>query len=257
MFEQLDVEPYDREYSDRELIRRLLGYFAPYRARNAAILLSAALLSVLGAATPMALGASVQLLATASASEVAMASLAGLVLSLGLLVWLANVVRRREMARVIGDVVLALRRDAHAATLQHDLSFFDKTASGRIVSRITGDTQDVGQMVTLVADLVSQLVQMLILTVVLVRISPRLTALIALWAPTVVLLALAWRRVARAVTRQGARAMAEVNARVFETIAGIAVAKNFRREATLYADFDRQPYGSTYPGELIFVARAR
>ena len=25
----------------------------------------------------------------------------------------------------------------------------------------------------------------------------------------------------------------------------------------LYADFDRRPYGSTYPGELIFVARKR
>ena len=25
----------------------------------------------------------------------------------------------------------------------------------------------------------------------------------------------------------------------------------------LYADFDRSPYGSTYPGELIFVARKR
>jgi hypothetical protein len=25
----------------------------------------------------------------------------------------------------------------------------------------------------------------------------------------------------------------------------------------LYADFDRSPYGSKYPGELIFVARKR
>jgi ATP-binding cassette subfamily B protein len=139
---------------------------------------------------------------------------------------------------VIGDVVLALRRDAFASTVSHDLSFFDRFASGRIVSRITSDTQDIGQMVTLVTDLVNQVVQMAILGVVLWRISPRLTLLMLGWAPTVMLLALGWRRIARDVTRQGLRAMAEVNAKIFETVAGIAVAKNFRRESTVYAEFD-------------------
>jgi SAM-dependent methyltransferase len=36
----------------------------------------------------------------------------------------------------------------------------------------------------------------------------------------------------------------------------LLVREGYEVEA-LYADFDRQPYGSTYPGELIFVARAR
>ena len=43
----------------------------------------------------------------------------------------------------VGDVMLGLRRDAFAAATGHDMAFFSEHASGRIVSRITSDTQRV------------------------------------------------------------------------------------------------------------------
>ena len=42
---------------------------------------------------------------------------------------------------------------------------------------------------------------------------------------------------ARYVTRQGNRAMANVNASIRETVAGISVAKNFRQERAVYEEF--------------------
>ena len=63
--------------------------------------------------------------------------------------------------------------------------------------------------------------------------------------PIVFLMALSYRQVARRVTRQGMRAMANVNATIKETVSGIAVAKNFRQEAEIYREFDdanRQSY---------------
>ncbi len=48
----------------------------------------------------------------------------------------------------------------------------------------------------------------------------------------------AYRKLARNVTRQGMRAMANVNSTIKETISGIAVAKNFRQESSIYNDFD-------------------
>jgi ATP-binding cassette subfamily B protein len=47
----------------------------------------------------------------------------------------------------------------------------------------------------------------------------------------------AFRRLARHVTRQGTRAMANVNASIQETVSGISVAKNFRQEALVYDEF--------------------
>ena len=45
-------------------------------------------------------------------------------------------------------MVLKLREDVFAATIQHDLSFFDEHPSGKIVSRVTSDTQDFSDVVT-------------------------------------------------------------------------------------------------------------
>jgi ATP-binding cassette subfamily B protein len=55
--------------------------------------------------------------------------------------------------------------------------------------------------------------------------------------PLVVLAANGFRVLARRATRQGNRVMANVNAAVQETVSGIAVAKNFRQEAAIYAEF--------------------
>ena len=56
--------------------------------------------------------------------------------------------------------------------------------------------------------------------------------------PIVVVVALVFRRIARHAMRQSQRAQAEVNGIVQETISGVAVAKNFRQEAAIYADFE-------------------
>ncbi len=238
MFSSLEAEAYDREYGDRQLVGRMAGYFAKYPRRNVSVIASTALVAVLNAAVPISISRGVSWLASGTLDVENMVLLSGLVLALWVCIWLANYVRRRQTSRTIGDVVLDLRTDAFSASVRHDMAFYDKFASGRVVSRITSDTQDIGQTVTLLTDLVNQVVQMLILLVVLLGVSPRLTLLMAAWAPLVVLLALAWRKIAREVTRQGSRAMAEVNAKILETVSGISVAKNFRREATVYADFD-------------------
>ena len=57
--------------------------------------------------------------------------------------------------------------------------------------------------------------------------------------PVIFLVVLGFRRLARIVTRKGMRAMANVNAAIKETVSGIAVAKNFRQEASIFIEFDQ------------------
>ena len=61
-------------------------------------------------------------------------------------------------------MVLALRSDAFDASVRHDMSFFDEFQSGRIISRITSDTEEFAQVVLLVTDLIGQILLVLILT---------------------------------------------------------------------------------------------
>jgi len=243
-FSNLDQERYDRQYSDRELFRRMLSYFRPYVGRLTAVTVAVAVISLAGAALPMLVARAVDDLKSNLSLETA-ALLTAAVLLIGVVTWAANWVRRRLTVATVADVVLQLRQDAFRAVVAHDLSFFDEFSSGRVVSRITSDTRDFGQVVVLITDLSSQVLQSLILAVVLIRTEWHLALLLFSFLPVLFGVALGFRRWARKVTREGMRAMANVNAAIKETVSGIAVAKNFRQEASIYADFDdanRQSY---------------
>jgi ATP-binding cassette subfamily B protein len=245
VFYGLDTEAYDRQYSDQELLQRVMGYFRPHRRRVATVGLLIAFQSLIGAAQPLVVSRGLDLLVESSAMEV-LAGLVAIVLAIGILYWAGNWLRRRLTARVIGDAVRTLRTDAFESSVRHDMSFFDEFQSGRIISRITSDTQEFSQVVLLITDLIGQLLLVLVLVVVLFTVSWQLTLTLLALTPLVILLALAFRRLARFVTRKGFRAIAEVNAAIQEAVTGISVAKNFRQEAAIYDAFgevNRQSYG--------------
>jgi ATP-binding cassette subfamily B protein len=236
-FSGLDTEGYDRQYSDRQLFSRMAGYFSPHRRKIIQIVLLLLLIALSSAALPIIVSKSLDEV-PGELSIAAVVGLGSVVLLIGVIVWGANWVRRRLTVRVVGDVVLALRVNAFQATADHDLSFYDQFSSGRIVSRITSDTNEFGQLVVLITDLTSQVVQSLILLAVLLLIEWRLTLFFLLFLPVVFLVSIGFRRLARTVTRRGMRAMANVNAAIKETVSGIAVAKNFRQEGAIYEEFN-------------------
>jgi ATP-binding cassette subfamily B protein len=236
-FSNLDLEGYDRQYSDRQLMRRMAMFFRPYTRNMVFISILILLIALSSAAQPVLVSRGVDLLGTYP-STFSIIILALAVLITGVVVWGANWIRRRFLVRIIGDVVLDMRNSAFKAAAEHDLSFHDEFSSGRIVSRITSDTQDFGQVATLVTDLVSQFLQAIILGIVLLSIDLRLSLYLFALMPIIFVIALSFRRLARTVTRRGMRAMANVNATIKETVSGITVAKNFRQEETVYEEFD-------------------
>ena len=236
-FSNLDIEGYDRQYTDRQLVRRMVDYFSPHLRRLVVIAVLLLVIAFASAAQPIIVSRGLDLINTTVTTQ-NIILLTGAIFFAGLITWSANWYRRRLTVRVIGDVVLKLRHDAFKASTEHDLSFYDEYSSGRIVSRITSDTQDFGQITMLITDLFSQFVQAIILGIVLITIDLRLSLYIFAFLPIIFLVALSFRKLARKVTRQGMRAMANVNATIKETVSGIAVAKNFRQEAMVYEEFD-------------------
>ncbi len=216
----------------------MAAYFKPHARRIALIAILLVIIGLVGAALPILVAVGVDMLeAGASTTTILLLSLG--VLASGVIVWAANWWRRRLTVRTLGDVVLTLRTDAFTAVVNQDLSFYDTFSSGRIVSRITSDTKDFGDVVTLVTDVLSQLVQAVILAVVLIKIDWRLALAIFLFLPVLFLAASSLRKLMRRYTRLGMRAMAAVNANIKESVGGISVAKNYRQEAAIYQEFDR------------------
>lgn len=239
LFHGLEREAYDREYSDRELLRRIVSYFAPHTKRVLIIALVIIAIAFVGAEQLFIISRGLDaLLEETDAIPLSPVLLLGAaVLATGIFNWAGNWLRRRLVARIIGHVVQALRQDAFDAVVQHDMSFFDEFRSGRIISRITSDTEEFANVVQLITDLLSQLTLVAIVLVRLFQISWRLTLAVLLMSPVVILLALGFRRIARRVTREGFQILAEVNAAIQEAVTGIAVAKIFRQEAAIYDEF--------------------
>lgn len=235
-FGGLDAEAYDRTYSDRELFKRMLNYFRAHTGRMALILIGVVLQSAAAAAAPILISSGIDTMSTGNRLQ-NLAITAGSLLALGCLVWVGNWIRRRITARIAADVMLSLRIDAFHATIDHDLSFFDEFSSGRIVTRITSDTQEFAKVALMITDIFSQIFEAVILFIVLFRIDTKLSLLLLGMLPVLMGVSIAYRRLARKVTRRGMRAMANVNALIKEAVTGIAVAKNFRQEAVIYREF--------------------
>jgi ABC-type multidrug transport system fused ATPase/permease subunit len=241
----LDTEAYDRSYRDSELLARIIGYFRPHGRRMLAVASLIALHSVTNAGGPILIASAIDMLAQAPSLQLMILLSIG-VFVLGATAWVLNFGRQLISSRVIGDVVLKMREDVFGATIGHDLSFYDEHPSGKIVSRVTSDTQDFSEVVSLTINLLSMVLLVVLLSVWLIRINLRLVLILLAMTPVAVTIALSFRRVAREVTQRARRVTAKINAQIQESISGITIAKGCRQEHSIYADFDttnKQSYG--------------
>jgi ATP-binding cassette, subfamily B, bacterial len=236
-YEGLNEEQYDRQYPDRELTRRIVGYFTVQRKPVAVIILLTILMAVISAAQPIVVSKGLDAL-KGHPKLVASLLIGLIVLLIGVGDWGINWIRRRLTVRTVGDVVLNLRAIAFRAAVEHDLSFYDQFSSGRIASRINSDTNDLGNLVVIITDVSAQIFQAILLGIIIVRTEWHLAILLFAFLPLIFGLALAFRRLARKVTKSGMQAMADVNSAIKETVSGIAIAKNFRQENSIFKTFN-------------------
>jgi ABC-type multidrug transport system fused ATPase/permease subunit len=238
----LETEAYDRQYSDRQLLSRIASYFKPWRGRMTGVGSVLALASLSEFAAQVVVSKSLDAVSRAKTTGVGsggsvIALIAAAVVGFGVIEWLFNYLRYFLASKVVGETIFRLRSEAFSRSVRHDLSFYDEHSSGKVVSRITTDTEDFANVIGLVVDFLSQVVLVGVFLAYLISISPRLTLILVAMAPVAVGVALAFRRLARFVTSNAKRVTAEVNAEIQESVAGIGVAKGFRRERSLWSSF--------------------
>lgn len=236
LFDGLDAEGYDRKYSDGELVRRIAGYLRPHARRMAIVSGCIALTSMLEAGLPIFISRSLDQLGAGMSGTQAILIGLGLTL-LACTTWGLNALRQTLASRAVGDVVLKMREDAADAVLERDMSFYDTFASGKIVSRVTSDTQAFAQVMTLTMELFSRLLLVAVLLVYLFSVSARLALILVALMPFIVGAALTFRWFARSSITSSRRMNATVSSHIQETVSGIGVAKTFRQEPAIHAEF--------------------
>lgn len=232
----LEAEAYDRTYSDSSLIARIIGYFRPKLTIMIFVAVLIILTSLLDTAYPILISRGIDILVASKTLQTA-ALLVSAIFAAGVLSWVCNFFRQWYTARAVGDVVLNLRTDAFRAVVARDMSFYDEYPSGKVVSRVTSDTEDFATVVTLTLNLLSQFLLFFLVAAVLFFRNIHLALLAMIIMPLIIVIALGFRYIARRVTQRAQRSMARVNANVQEVVSGITVAKNFRQEQNMYDEF--------------------
>ncbi|MFX1417611.1 MAG: ABC transporter ATP-binding protein [Promethearchaeota archaeon] len=234
----LEAEEYDREFDDRVLLKRIFSYFGPYKRFMIIVILTIVISSVTSGFVPVLTSIIINNLETNRNAFYIFAVII-IILIFNLLSYVFNYLQQRFAFRVIGGVVLDLRKDAVDAVLNHDLSFFDRNPTGKIVSRVNSDSETFGTTVDLSIQLVSSVLIVFFLMIIMFFINILLTLAIIIAVPAFFILALSFRKVARKKTLLGQRALASVNDFVKESFSGIQIAKTFRQEEKIYEKFNK------------------
>jgi len=236
LFSGLDGDKFDRQYGDTVLFRRIVRYFSRYRWQGLVVILTFTVMAILLAMRPVVIAMAVGELESEGGDQVLQLLLGALFVS-AFIEYVANWLRRRGLSRIVGRVIAQLRTDAFSSAVHLDMAFYDENNTGKVVSRITSDTQEFGDVLMVSSDIISRLLQIFILVYFMYVRSPLLTVLLLATTPFVVIAALAFRHMARKVTRQASRQLAVLNDTIQESVSGISVAKNFRKEARIYREF--------------------
>ena len=225
---------------DAGLFSRLMAFVRPYRRRLLLAILLMSVSSAASVATPNLIGAAID---TAGAGGAGMAArLRGIIGIMALVLgveWVTNRARLVILADVGTRIVVDIRRALfdHLQTLS--MRFFDTYKVGRLMSRIIGDVSVLQEFVTW--SIVGTARSLFLLTAILISLGLRnlkLTLLVMLVLPPMVLMTRAWSARARDAWREVRRRIAIINGYLNETVTGMRVVQSYTREPTNVRIFD-------------------
>lgn len=136
-------------------------------------------------------------------------------------------------------IIYNMRQEIYAHLLKMSLTFFDKNPVGRLVTRVTNDTETLNEMYTSVlVNLFKDVFVLLGIIFVMLRLNWRLALVSFAVLPFIVLATAVFRVQARDAYREVRKRLARINATLNENITGMKIIQIFHREEKKFQEFD-------------------
>jgi len=229
----------DMKAIDADVLRRLLRYVLPYRAKFLGGMTMMLFSTAVGLAGPW-------LIRTAVDRYIVPGDYAGLMVIAGAYVglhcgsWVANYFRQLLIAQVGQSVIFDLRRDLFAHLQRLNFKFFDRTPAGVLISRVVNDVGAVQELVSGgILSVITDVVTLGGIIVLMISMSPKLAMISFVTMPLLFLVANAFRVRAGRAYRKVRTQIANVTANLQESISGVRVTQSFARERANLQRFDQ------------------
>ena len=233
-----EAKRYGKVY-DARVIRRLWPFMAPY---TSSLLLATA--CMLGVSLSQLLAP--YLVKLSLDRYITHGNLSGLTVMAcvyagnAVVAWLLQYRQMLLLERIAQRMLLDLRRALFAHLMRLDLSFYDRNAVGRLMSRVQNDVGNLQDLLT--SGMLGTLGDFLTLAgilVVMLSMHPTLTLVTFTVVPPMVLLTVYWLTRSRRAFAQVRSALAQVNAGLQENISGLRVIQSLCSEVANLRRFER------------------
>jgi len=129
------------------------------------------------------------------------------------------------------NIMHRLRQHIYIHMLGLDLAFFNENPSGKLVTRLTNDVQNMHEMFTsVIVTLFNDAIRIIGILVLLYWLNWRLAVLMTLLLPAILVATLWFSKIARNVYRKIRTNLAKINAYLQEAVSGISLIQLFQRE---------------------------
>jgi ATP-binding cassette subfamily B protein len=224
------------EVADVKLWRRILGYTSHYwQGMALAVFLSFAVIgSSLLLPYLIRLGVDDYIINTEIPVPERLSGLAILAMIFGIAViigFVANYFQVTVLEWTGQNIMHRLRQHIYIHMLGLDLAFFNENPSGKLVTRLTNDVQNMHEMFTsVIVTLFNDAIRIIGILVLLYWLNWRLALLMSLLLPVIFVATLWFSKLARDVYRKIRTKLAKINAYLQEAVSGISLIQLFQRE---------------------------
>ena len=165
--------------------------------------------------------------------------LLGIYYGLFLLRVLLTFLGQYAFARVAYSIVRDLRQETFVNMQQLGMAYFDQTAAGAIVSRLTNDTQSVADMFSSIfSNFLSSMLILVVTIVTMLALNWRLTLLIVLFLPIMLGSIILYQRLSNRLLKQVRAKLSDLNVKLSESIEGMRIIQAFSQEKRLIEEFE-------------------
>jgi len=228
----------ERKTPSKVLIARLLRYFLPYKMLLGVILLSIVASSITNILTPYLLGREIV------SRYILRADFAGLwrmilaFIGVTLVGWVANAARTYSVGKIGQSMLFKMRSELFVKLQNLSFSFFDKADSGDLISRVTNDTDSIGEAFTSGAvSVISDILSMTLVIAVMFMINVQLTIVSLLIIPLIIGVALLFNAKFREAYMATRTQISKVTSKLEQSLAGIREIKSFAKEREVIREF--------------------
>ena len=215
----------------------MLPYLARYKARAIGAFATLVVAALATLAMPLAIRRMIDVGFSSSNAGFVNRTFLALIVLAGLLALASS--GRYYLVITLGERIVAdLRRDVFAHLMRLSAAFFDAARSGDIISRLTADTTQIKSAVGATASIaLRNLVLFVGATVMMVVTSPRLSGLILIVIPVIVLPLVVFGRKVRRNSRFAQDRLADASAFAAEAVGGVRTVQAYTLEKNAVGRF--------------------